>query len=161
MMNTQPTQISPRTRVGRAEAFLAFDRELSQHDDDRRSSWYDYGMEKIRALASELTASDLRSLNQVWRKRRPAWQCHCAEVLAHAKLCRPEAARLLLDIASGEDVTVALDALVSLRAMGPDVVTEQQWECIVGALGKAEIKPTARVPGRVLAHYLTRLRNQA
>jgi hypothetical protein len=137
-------------------ALEAFDRELSEHNDDGKNSWYDSGVVYMGKLAADLDAEDLVALRDLWPKRPPPWQRHCAEVLGQAR--RTETIALLLDMVDRGAPDVSLAALESLRDFDQALLTEEQRQHVLESIDAAQARPIGQLHHLVLGAFLARLR---
>jgi hypothetical protein len=137
-------------------ALQTFDRELSQHNDDGKDSWYDSGVLFVGQLAADLAEEDLLALGELWPTRSLPWQKHCAEVLAHAR--HAQTIGLLLDMVDRAVADVALTALESLRDFDPSLFTDEQRQRVLNSIDTAQARPIGRLHHLVLGAFLARLR---
>ena len=137
-------------------ALEAFDRELSEHNDDGKDSWYDSGVVFVGKLAADLAVEDLVALGELWPKRPPPWQRHCAEVLGQAR--RTQTIALLLDMVDRAASDVSLAALESLRDFDQALLTTEQRQHVLDAIDAAQARPISQLHHLVLGAFLARLR---
>jgi len=136
----------------------AFDRELSQHNDDLKDSWYDSGVVFVGQLASDLDTEDLVALGDLWPMRPAPWQKHCAEVLGQAR--HTQCIVLLLGMVERGLPDVALAALESLREFDPALFTDEQRHRTMTYLEAMQAKPVGKLHHLVLGDFLKRMRDR-
>jgi len=138
-------------------ALETFDRELSQHNDDGKDSWYDSGVVFVGQLAADLTEEDLVGLRDLWPTRPLPWQQHCAEVLGQAR--HAQTIVLLLDMVDRAFPDAALAALESLRDFDPAMFTDGQRQRVLKSIASAQARPIGKLHHLVLGAFLARLRD--
>lgn len=121
-------------------ALATFDRELSQHNDDGKDSWYDSGV----------------ALGGLWPQRPLPWQRHCAEVLGQAR--HTQTIALLLDMVERGAPDVSLAALESLRDFDQALLTDEQRQHVLDAIDAAQARPISQLHHLVLGAFLAQLR---
>lgn len=136
-------------------ALQTFNRELSQHNEDS-NSWYDSGVVFVGQLAADLDVEDLVALGELWPRRPPPWQKHCAEVLGQAR--HTQTIALLLGMVDRAAPDVSLAALESLRDFDQALLTDEQRQHVLDAIDAAQARPISQLHHLGLGAFLARLR---
>ena len=137
-------------------ALHTFDRELSQHNEDGKDSWYDSGIAFVGQLAADLASEDVIALRDLWPNRPIPWQQHCAEVLGRAR--HLETVPLLVDMVQRATPDVSLAALETLRDFDPALLSEDQRELVLKAVNEMQARPVGTLHHLVLGAFMAKLR---